>query len=140
MLFQRLQVKSNSSSAEQKVMVYKQCHKDERQIRAVNGKEPKLNFYELQEEAFCNLETKLYMFIEVTTYTLVSHQSYQCICFKDGNTLFSCSVRSLTETAASILICLVLIFFWAFHCWDFLLNWFREVLLEKCKGCFSDCI
>lgn len=77
--------------------MYKQCHKDERQIRAVNGKEPKLNFYELQEEAFCNLETKLHMVIEVTTYTLVSHQSYQYICFKDGNILFSFSVRSLTE-------------------------------------------
>lgn len=61
--------------------MHKQCHK-ERQIRAVNGKEPKLNFYELQEKAFCTLETKLHMVIEVTTYTLVSNQSYQYICFR----------------------------------------------------------
>lgn len=42
--------------------------------------------------------------------------------------------------AASILICLVFFFFWASCCWDFLPNWFRDVLLEKCKDCFSEYI
>lgn len=123
-------------------MVQKQCHKDERQIRAVNGKEPKLNFMNYRKKHSVILKQSLIWLLksQLKHWSVASHISI----FVSRMEIYCFSAVPGASTAASILICLVLIFFCAFHCWDFLPLWLTavswKVLLENCKDYFSNYI